>query len=349
MSKLTSNWLTHFIIIFLIVISMAIVGVYSLLFSHAATAYASIEAESGTLNGGASLQSLAAASNGSYVMFGTSNTAITMVPPTGYTASQLILDDKFAGTTLNSSVWNTYVTWESVNGAPVWTGSLPAGDSALGGPLGSVAVNSPGSYDADYCDPSQISVDNGLSITMVPDTSQKGYTYRSACLSTYGKFQFTGGYVQFSVKMPNDLADGGWPALWFLPGTGTAGDGAEIDLFEGGFTDSNSGLASTVPEDQVFASHYHEPSGTWVGWAADTGVDMSAGYHTYGMEYIPGKSISTYFDGTLIHTFTTDIDTAPYEIIIDNAETNSNPSSFHDSGTPPNPSVMSVAEVQVYN
>jgi hypothetical protein len=271
----------------------------------------------------------------------TTTTSTSLAAPAGYSSSQLIFDDQFKGTTLNTNNWNTFITSKAANGYPWNTNGLPSGDSSESGV---------GGFGSDYCSPSQVSVNNGANITMVPDTSESGYSYKSGCLTSYGKFQLTNGYVQFKVKMPPGASTGGWPAIWFLPGPGgKAGDRGEIDLFEGGFLPSDVNLASNVPDDQVFASHYNGPTNGWQAAAYNTGVDMSAGYHTYGMEYIPGVSIKTFFDGHMVADFTTDINTDPYEIIINNSQANSTASGWHSSGTAPNPSVMSIAEVQAYN
>ena len=71
-------------------------------------------------------------------------------------------------------------------------------------------------------------------------------------------------------------------------------------------------------------------------------------FHTYGMEYDPGRSIKTYFDGRLVGSWTQDISTTPYEIVIWNSQASAGTSGFHTTGVSPNPSDLSVAEVQAY-
>ena len=61
--------------------------------------------------------------------------------------------------------------------------------------------------------------------------------------------------------------------------------------------------------------HYHGGGGV-VGNNVNTGVDLSADYHVYGMEYIPGQSIKMYLDGVLRATYTQNIPTGAYEILI---------------------------------
>jgi hypothetical protein len=75
---------------------------------------------------------------------------------------------------------------------------------------------------------------------------------------------------------------------------------------------------------------------------------MNAGFNTYGMQYIPGRSIKTYFNGRLVGSWTKNISTTPYEIVIWNTQAAANTSGYHTTGESPDPSVLSVAEVQVY-
>jgi hypothetical protein len=66
------------------------------------------------------------------------------------------------------------------------------------------------------------------------------------------------------------------------------------------------------------------------------------------MQYIPGRSIKTYFNGRLVGSWTQNISTSPYEIVIDNVQAADNASGLHTTGESPDPSVLSVAEVQAY-
>jgi hypothetical protein len=261
--------------------------------------------------------------------------------PTITSFTKLVFCDNFSGAKLNTSNWNTFMTSRAANGYPWQAGSVPAGDSGNGGP---------NSDSAAYYAPTELSVNNGLNILAAPSSIIPGFSYVGGVVTSYNHFQFDGGYVQFTVKMPADLSDGGWPALWFLPGPGgTGGDRGEIDLFEGGFVNTDMGLASSVPQDQVFASHYNGPTTGWVAQGYNTGVDMSAGYHTYGMEYKPGVSIKTFFDGHLVADWTKDINTDPYEIIVANELASQATAGWHTTGNPlASSTTMSTAGVQVY-
>ena len=262
--------------------------------------------------------------------------ATGMAPPAGYSAGQLIFDDHFSGTSLNSAHWNTVMGGQ---GDPVWNSAgLPAGDSAAGT-----------QSHQTFFSPAQVRVKNGLTLTMVPDTrySSLGYSYRSGVVTTYGKFTLRSGYVQIKAKM-SDASTGGWPAIWFIdPGSGSGGS-QEIDLQEGGFTAKSAGLPGRTPENNIFVSTYHTPSGSQSDFSYATPEPMNAGFNTYGMEYIPGRSIKTYFNGRLVGSWTQNISTTPYEIVIWNTQASVNTSGFHTTGRSPDPSDLSVAEVQVY-
>ena len=265
----------------------------------------------------------------------TTGEAPGMAPPAGYSAGQLIFNDQFSGTSLNSAHWNTFMGGQ---GDSTWNpNSLPAGDSAAGA-----------LFHQTYFSPSQVTVDDGLTLTMVPDTkyTSLGYRYRSGVVTTRDKFTLRGGYVQIKAKMP-DASGGGWPAIWFIdPGSG--GGSQEIDLQEGGFTPTSAGLPGGTPENNIFVSTYHTPSGGQSDFSYATPKPMNARFNIYGMEYIPGRSIKTYFNGRLVGSWTQNISTTPYEIVIWNAQASAKASGFHTTGESPNPSDLSVAEVQVY-
>src|SRR5262249_37802404 len=135
--------------------------------------------------------------------------------------------------------------------------------------------------------------------------------------------------------------------IWFLERS-SGGSSQEIDLQEGGFTPTGAGLPRGTPENNVFVSTYHTPSGSQSDFSYATPDPMNAGFNIYGMEYIPGRSIKTYFNARLAGSWTQNISTTPLEILIWNTQESANPWGFHPTVDSPNPSVLSVAEVQVY-
>jgi beta-glucanase (GH16 family) len=258
-----------------------------------------------------------------------------MAAPRGYTAGQLVFDDQFTGTSLDSAHWNTVMGGQ---GDKTWNSSgLPVGDSAAGTQV-----------HQTYFSPSQVEVRNGLDLMMVADSKYEslGYGYRSGVVTSRGKFTLKSGYVQIRAKM-SEASQGGWPAIWFIDPNGGGGS-QEIDLQEGGFTPASARLSGATPENNVFVSTYHTPSDSQSAFAYATPAPMNTGFNTYGMEYDPGRSIKTYFNGRLVGSWTQHISTTPYEIVIWNSQASASTSGFHTTGTSPNPSELNVSEVQAY-
>ncbi|MER8396147.1 family 16 glycosylhydrolase [Mesorhizobium sp. M1340] len=259
--------------------------------------------------------------------------------PSGFASSDLVYEENFSGTALDSD-WHTYITSNAANGWPWNTNG--SGGSTPGGP-----------YNADYDMPSQVSVNNGtLDLTAIQQPisgmnqgTAQTFPITSGAVSSYGNFEFNGGYLQISMQAPS--GDGAWPGLWMMPGqgAGSSGDNFEIDIQEGGFTGSG-------PTDHNFAWHLHGPSGA-TGGVVDSGVDLTAGFHTYGLNWVPGESITWYLDGKQMAQVTSAqavIPDEPMELMMNNGVANSNASGWHsalDSSTPSSMQ-MQVDEVQLY-
>ena len=108
-----------------------------------------------------------------------------------------------------------------------------------------------------------------------------------------------------------DQSQGMWPAIWFLPGvSGTPYN--ELDGYEGGWigADPNETMHSDYFSDQGQQQN-----------AYSVGADVSAGYHLYGFHFVPGQSITAYFDGRQVWQVSASngvtITSEPYEIIIE--------------------------------
>ena len=272
------------------------------------------------------------------------NSSITgvMPAPPGYTARQLIFDDRFSGTGLDTTKWNTYLGAQG----SVWDndGTLPAPYS---GP------NAPGRGPTyEMYAPSQVSVDNGLTLTAQRNTNQYSGTYPwlSGVVTTEGKFSLpsTGWYVQARIKVP-DMTQGLWPCMWFLP----AGSGPfnEIDFVQGGFYGGPANV-----DDAPVGAGYFDTAGNLVDEAVpDVGFDASAGYHTYGIEWTPGVGIDEYVDGNLVWTISQSqvpggIVAQAYEIILDLQVAANADAGWRTVTTATSPGgSMDVAEVQAYS
>ena len=197
--------------------------------------------------------------------------------------------------------------------------------------------------------PAHVSVDNGLRLTAQQNTNQWASTYPwiSGVVTTEGKFTLptTGWYVQVKAKMP-DMTDGMWPSIWFMPAVaGTSVN--ELDGYEGGFT--FHGLPN-----QVVHSTYFPTGSAGLGNSVGVSAGLAAGFHVYGIQWIPGVSITIYLDGTQVRQLTEaeagSIPAEPYEIILDLTVASAKTSSWHTvtNATTPTSSVQ-VAEVQAYS
>ncbi len=255
----------------------------------------------------------------------------SMRAPPGF--SHKIFQDSFRGRSLDKRKWNTYITSKATNGGP-WN-SDGSGGSGI----------NPGGYNAEYFQPRQVSVDDGLVLTAVRGSTRSGYAWTSGVVSTFGKFQFDGGYVQIKAKMPS--GDGMWPGLWMLPGPGgSAGDNFELDIFEGNY------LGNGVNPNDNDAWNLHTLSVT-EGGVTNTGWNLAGGYHIYGMNWIPGRSVTWYFDGRQVGSVTSaqvSIPDEPMELIMDLQVASSKASGFvtTSDGSTPSPSTMEIAQVQVF-
>jgi beta-glucanase (GH16 family) len=260
--------------------------------------------------------------------------------PTGYNSKDLVFQEDFSGTTLGGS-WSNYVTSNAANGWP-WA-SNGSGGSGVGN-----------THDAEYFMPSQVSVSNGtlnLSAIKQPVTgvNQSGakqtFPITSGAVSSYGNFEFNGGYLQVSMKAPK--GDGAWPGIWLLPGkgAGNSGDNFEIDVQEGGYTEAG-------PAHQAFSAHLHTPNGTF-NKTIDTGVDLTAGFHTYAIDWVPGKSITWYLDGKQMAQVTSaqmPIPNQPMQLILDHQVANANTAGWHSvlGNSTPSSMLMQVDAIQLY-
>lgn len=123
----------------------------------------------------------------------------------------------------------------------------------------------------------------------------------SGCLDTVGRFQQRYGWFEARIKVPT--GHGLWPAFWAISRNGDGSFGpSEIDMMEilanpeGTVNNGNVG-------DDISRLHQvvHHPAGMkWHGW---DGVDLSAGFHVYGVEWRPDY-IDFYLDGVRTHRYT---------------------------------------------
>jgi hypothetical protein len=257
-----------------------------------------------------------------------------MSAPPGY-SGKLLKDEQFNQGALDTSFWlpnmgtAQFGVWNN-NG----TGGLPS-------PLSGVGANG---FMADFYDPANITVGSGSTagaiITAFPDLTYQnlGYTWRSGCFRTQPNY-FTGGFFQALAKQP-DCSQGPWPAFWLPPESNIA----EIDIQCGGQFGVD-GVPQSA-QNRSWNGQYFGSGG--VEAQADTGIDLSATYNVYGLEYIPGSTLKFYFNGILMNTQSINQSGTPNLVVsLDLAQ---NAAGFHSnvSGSTPQP-YFYIRQIQFYH
>jgi len=256
---------------------------------------------------------------------------------------RVLFEDVFAGNSLSREHWNPYICDNNSHGWPwLMQPSVAVPSSAT------VAENG---GNAAYDLPSAIRVDDGLTLMAYRGTRAAGYSWTGSVIcsrptsNNFGSgtvrtagFTFSDARVEVRAKMP-DLSSGQWPSIWFLP----AGDddGAEIDLFEGGF------LSKTTNPNRLMAVKLFN-SGNQQQFL-DCRTDLSADYHTYAMEYRQGSSIKIFFDDSNVYTYTHNVPVGPYFIIMANGIASAQTAGWHTqvSNSTPTINLMQVSSVRV--
>jgi Glycosyl hydrolases family 16 len=269
-------------------------------------------------------------------------TAFT-APDEDASRGHILFSDVFAGHLLSRNHWNPYICDTNSNGRPWLTQSSVA--------VGSSAIGPENGRQAEYDLPSAIRVGDGLTLTTYRGTRAVGYSWTGSVIcsrptsNNFGSgtvhtagFTFTDARVEVRAKMP-DLTGGQWPAIWFLPAW--ANDGAEIDLFEGGF------LSRAISPNQLMAVDLQSDGNQQQ--FLDCRTDLSAGYHTYSMEYRQGSSIRVFFDDSNVYTYTRNVPVGPYFIILSNSIASAHTASWHTqvSNSTPAINLMHVSNVRV--
>lgn len=209
---------------------------------------------------------------------------ITVSTPPPVPGWQLVWNDEFDGTSVDSAKWN----YDIGNGNGGW-----------------------GNNELQYYTsrPTNVYVSGGfLNIVARKEVPQyNGFDYTSAKLQSQGKFSKTYGRFEFRARLPQ--GKGYWPALWMMPQDSVYGGWAasgEIDIME------NKGRLPTMVSGAI---HY---GGTWpnntFAYADYTFPNggMATDFHVYALEWST-NSLKWYVDGVLFQTRTSWNSTAaPY-------------------------------------
>jgi hypothetical protein len=238
-------------------------------------------------------------------------------------SGRVLFEDDFAGNSLSRNHWNPYICDYNSHGWPwLMQPSVAVPSSAIGAKDG---------LNAAYDLPSAIRVDDGLTLRAYRGTRAAGYSWTGSVIcsrptsNNFGAgtvhtsgFTFADARVEIRAKMP-DLSGGQWPSIWFLPAWDD--HGAEIDLFEGGFLSKKTN-PNRLMAVKLFSSGNQQQ-------LLDCRTDLSAGYHTYAMEYRQGSSIKIFFDDSNVYTYTRNVPVGPYFIILSNGIASAHTAGWH--------------------
>jgi beta-glucanase (GH16 family) len=183
---------------------------------------------------------------------------------------RLLLQDEFRGDRLDPGVWNAE--------------DLPSSRN----------------HELQYYTPDLITVGDGhlrLSSERVP---RGGQPFSSAAVDTYGKFSFTYGRVEVRAQLPA-MGQGIWPAVWLL-GTGCNPTGSPCAWPTAGSNEIDIMEAVNLPTRTFTNLHHGTTIGTSLstGSVEHTGVDVTAGFHTFAVEWEPGGVVRWYRDHDLL-------------------------------------------------
>jgi hypothetical protein len=217
----------------------------------------------------------------------------------GLTIGNLLWGDDFKGTkdsTINQQNWSA----RNCHRTP---GSLGGG----------ACFNS----EVNFYAPSAIKLDgsaNGAAVITTTRTGGElpndvGPCLTSSCafisgrFDTHGKVSFQYGFIEARIKMP--AGSGNHPAFWMLgdninevgwPTTGEM-DITEIHSNDPNVTTAAINYSTSYAPNSCCSNHKYTVS------ALNVGADVSAGFHTYAVAWLP-DSVSFYVDNRLISTTT---------------------------------------------
>lgn len=225
---------------------------------------------------------------------------------------ELVFSDEFNGGSLNPARWNSQLRWDGdFNGERFEYRVINGEDQFYVNPLSQdpehlgsiVPVYNPFQFDGNRLairairNPLQQNPGNRSYGRMTDIASQQ--TFLSGALSTHDKFFQRYGYFEARIKIPSH--EGTFPAFWLYHQTRRF-DGVtqrtEIDIMENlghapwfiyNSFHFNTNVSASYGGDHNFVKPFPEGQ-------IFTGTDYSQDYHTYGVEWEPGR-VTWFIDG----------------------------------------------------
>ncbi|MCP8937534.1 family 16 glycosylhydrolase [Alsobacter sp. SYSU M60028] len=202
---------------------------------------------------------------------------MTFVLPDSY---RLVLGDEFdrlqlAGGTVS---WNTTMPGGLRNIGSTGEKQIYLDDNSTTLNSGAIIPIDPFTFDGDV-----------MTITANPTPTDLlaatgNFPYTSGVVNTATQFEFRYGYAEIRAEIP--AGKGLWPAFWLRWADG--GRSTEIDIFE---------ALGQTPNYLYQTVHWNDGTGDQMDKTVRATVaDLSAGFHTYGMNWTP-DTITFYLDG----------------------------------------------------
>lgn len=190
---------------------------------------------------------------------------------------RLVFAEEFNGTAVDTAKWAV--------ASPSWT--MPNSASAAAA--------------------SQVSVADGVLTLNATRTATSGTTqFSSGSISSYGIYNFDGGYVEASIDLPT--TPGSWPAFWGL----YSGWPPEADIMEYPLT-TDGGTNGYTNSFYHTAFHYTNSGGAAASGAGQVNTNQNlstTGSHIFAMDWVSDTSVKFFMDGTQRSSFTSGVDVA---------------------------------------
>lgn len=172
------------------------------------------------------------------------------------------------------------------------------------------------SKESDLMHGGGVSVADGImTLAASRGSTPSGLDWRSSETATKGHFSQL--YGTFQARMRWSKGDGLWPAFWLLQ-SNASGRRPELDVIEA-YPNTTYWPGTTRawpgPTRYQFTNHY-DAVGGHQGVTIEPGVDLTAGWHVYEMEWRPNLLIAR-FDGREVARFTNNVPSVPMFMILD--------------------------------
>lgn len=187
---------------------------------------------------------------------------------------ELVWEDEFNGSALNSNDWETLIGTGTAYGLPAGWGN-----------------NELQFYTSR---PENVSVSGGFLTITAREESFAGRNYTSARIRTQNRQDFLYGRMEARLRLPT--GQGLWPAFWMMPTDSVYGIWAasgEIDIME------SVNIADRVYGTVHFGGSF--PQNTSNGTSFVPGFDLSQSFNDYAVEWDPDQ-IRWYFNGQIYKT-----------------------------------------------